>query len=115
MNFGEKVVLRILDKRKAVLPLIQLGFSPHNLDLYREKITSPYGMILHVGPTGSGKSMTLYAALNEIQQPDINIRPSRTRLSIPWLELIRCRFTVRSGSLSSGRCAAICAKIQTSS
>ncbi len=74
MNFGEKVVLRILDKRKAVLPLIQLGFSPRNLDLYREKITSPYGMILHVGPTGSGKSMTLYAALHEIQQPDINIQ-----------------------------------------
>ena len=74
MNFGEKIVLRILDKRKAVLPLVDLGFSPRNLDLYREKITTPYGMILHVGPTGSGKSMTLYAALNEIQKPDMNIQ-----------------------------------------
>jgi len=74
MNFGEKVVLRILDKRKAVLPLVDLGFSPRNLELYREKITTPYGMILHVGPTGSGKSMTLYAALNEIQKPDMNIQ-----------------------------------------
>jgi type IV pilus assembly protein PilB len=74
MNFGEKVVLRILDKRKAVLPLTELGFSPRHLDLYREKITTPYGMILHVGPTGSGKSMTLYAALNEIQTPDVNIQ-----------------------------------------
>jgi type IV pilus assembly protein PilB len=74
MNFGEKVVLRILDKRKAVLPLVELGFSPRNLALYREKITTPYGMILHVGPTGSGKSMTLYAALNEIQKPDFNIQ-----------------------------------------
>jgi len=74
MNFGEKVVMRILDKRKAVLPLTELGLSPRHLRLYHQKIQTPYGMILHVGPTGSGKSMTLYAALNEIQRPDINIQ-----------------------------------------
>lgn len=70
---GEKVVLRLLDKRRAILPLSELGFSPRHLALYREKLKTPYGMILHVGPTGSGKSMTLYAALNELQSPDINI------------------------------------------
>src|SRR6185295_3131137 len=74
MNFGEKVVMRILDKQKSVLPLADLGFSGRNLKLYRERIVSPYGMILHVGPTGSGKSMTLYAALNEIKDPSINIQ-----------------------------------------
>jgi len=73
MNFGEKAVMRILDKQKSVLPLVDLGFSPRNLDLYREKIAAPFGMVLHVGPTGSGKSMTLYAALNEIKNPSINI------------------------------------------
>jgi len=73
MNFGEKAVMRILDKQKSVLPLVDLGFSPRNLELYREKIAAPYGMVLHVGPTGSGKSMTLYAALNEIKNPSINI------------------------------------------
>ncbi|MCC6763442.1 MAG: Flp pilus assembly complex ATPase component TadA [Deltaproteobacteria bacterium] len=74
MHHGEKVVMRILDKKKAVLPLTDLGFSPRHLKLYHEKLATPYGMILHVGPTGSGKSMTLYAALNEIQRPDLNIQ-----------------------------------------
>jgi type II secretory ATPase GspE/PulE/Tfp pilus assembly ATPase PilB-like protein/FixJ family two-component response regulator len=74
MNHGEKVVMRILDKRKAVLPLTELGFSPRHLKVYHERLATPYGMILHVGPTGSGKSMTLYAALHEIQRPDLNIQ-----------------------------------------
>ena len=74
MNFGEKVVMRILDKNKAVMPLPDLGLSTRHLALYREKIQTPYGMVLHVGPTGSGKSMTLYAALNEVQTPEVNIQ-----------------------------------------
>ncbi len=74
MNYGEKVVMRILDKQKSMLPLSSLGFSDYNLKRYRELLQSPYGMILHVGPTGSGKSMTLYSALNEINQPHINIQ-----------------------------------------
>jgi type IV pilus assembly protein PilB len=74
MNHGEKVVMRILDKQKAIMPLTNLGFSGRNLALYRDKIETPYGMILHVGPTGSGKSMTLYAALNEVQTPEVNIQ-----------------------------------------
>ncbi|MFH1496755.1 MAG: ATPase, T2SS/T4P/T4SS family, partial [Verrucomicrobiota bacterium] len=56
MNFGEKVVMRILDKQKSTLPLPALGFSDENLERYRACIRQPYGMILHCGPTGSGKS-----------------------------------------------------------
>jgi type IV pilus assembly protein PilB len=74
MNFGEKVTMRILDKQKSVWPLDQLGFSSRNLVLYRAKIKTPYGLVLHVGPTGSGKSMTLYAAINEIATPHVNIQ-----------------------------------------
>jgi type IV pilus assembly protein PilB len=74
MNHGEKVCMRILDKTKSTLPLDKLGFSEYNLARYRELIQTPYGMILHCGPTGSGKSMTLYAALNEINSPDVNIQ-----------------------------------------
>ncbi len=73
MNHGEKVCMRILDKTKSCLPLDQLGFSPYNIGIYRDLIQVPYGMILHCGPTGSGKSMTLYAALNEINSPEVNI------------------------------------------
>lgn len=74
MNFGEKIVMRILDKTKSALPITALGFSEYNLAKYRECIRQPYGMILHCGPTGSGKSMTLFSALREIATPDINIQ-----------------------------------------
>ncbi len=65
--------MRLIDKQKSTLPLDELGLSKRNLALYRTLIHSPYGMVLHVGPTGSGKSMTLYSALNEISTPEINV------------------------------------------
>jgi type IV pilus assembly protein PilB len=74
LNHGEGVVMRILDKQKSTLPMTALGFSPENLEKYRDVIRQPYGMILHCGPTGSGKSMTLYSALNEINSPELVIR-----------------------------------------
>ncbi len=74
LNHGEGVVMRILDKQKSTLPMTALGFSEDNLKRYRDVITQPYGMILHCGPTGSGKSMTLYSALNEINSPELVIR-----------------------------------------
>ena len=74
LNYGEGVVMRILDKQKSTLPMTALGFSAENLARYRETIQQPYGMILHCGPTGSGKSMTLYSALNEINSPELVIR-----------------------------------------
>ena len=74
LNYGEGMVLRILDKQKSTLPLPMLGFTEGNLAIYRRVIRQPYGMILHCGPTGSGKSMTLYSALNEINSVDLVIR-----------------------------------------
>jgi type II secretory ATPase GspE/PulE/Tfp pilus assembly ATPase PilB-like protein len=74
MKDGEKVVMRILDKSEVHPPLPALGFSDENLAKYRECIRQPYGMILHCGPTGSGKSMTLYSALGEVNTPDVNIQ-----------------------------------------
>ena len=74
LNHGEGVVMRILDKEKSTMPLPALGFAEENLERYREVIKQPYGMILHCGPTGSGKSMTLYSALNEISTPGIVVR-----------------------------------------
>ncbi len=74
LNHGEGIVMRILDKQKTTLPLPALGFTEENLTKYRECIRQPYGMILHCGPTGSGKSMTLYSALNEVNTSDVVIR-----------------------------------------
>ncbi|MGH2667634.1 MAG: type IV-A pilus assembly ATPase PilB [bacterium] len=71
--FGEKIVLRILDKTGVVLDLAKLGFEEDDLDRFRSAIRTPYGMILVTGPTGSGKSTTLYAAVSAINAPEINI------------------------------------------
>jgi type IV pilus assembly protein PilB len=72
-DFGEKVVLRILDKSQLQLDLTKLGFEENDLRLFRRTAKLPYGMILVTGPTGSGKTTTLYAALNYINRPDVNI------------------------------------------
>ncbi|MBA3053099.1 MAG: GspE/PulE family protein [Candidatus Omnitrophota bacterium] len=72
--WGEKVCMRILDKTGTMLGLEAMGFSPKNMQFYRAAIAKPYGMILNVGPTGSGKTTTLYAAITEINKPDINIQ-----------------------------------------
>lgn len=70
---GEKVVLRILDSSKLAMSLDNLGFEQKALDDFRKAIHSPYGMILVTGPTGSGKSTTLYSAIKEIMRPEDNI------------------------------------------
>lgn len=70
---GEKVVLRLLDKKGFAFTLASLGFEPEMLEIFRSWITKPYGMIIVSGPTGSGKSTTLHAALKEIQCEEDNI------------------------------------------
>ena len=71
--FGEKVVMRLLDKSNLQLDMSKLGFDPQTLKDFLEAIHKPYGMILITGPTGSGKSTTLYSALSELNKPDVNI------------------------------------------
>ena len=71
--FGEKVVLRILDKSNLVLDMARLGFDPQALKDFEQAILQPYGMILVTGPTGSGKTTTLYSALNRLNKPETNI------------------------------------------
>lgn len=71
--FGEKVVLRILDKSSLSLSLETLGFEKEDLKKFEKAISFPHGIILITGPTGSGKTTTLYSALHKINSPDINI------------------------------------------
>jgi type IV pilus assembly protein PilB len=71
--WGEKVVMRVLDNSTAQLTLADLGFEPANYAAYAESFRKPYGMILVTGPTGSGKSTTLYATLNIVSTPDKNV------------------------------------------
>lgn len=80
--FGEKIVLRILDAGSARLGVDRLGFEPEQKDLYMEAIHRPYGMVLVTGPTGSGKTVTLYTALNILNTPDRNISTAEDPVEI---------------------------------
>src|SRR2546426_3377870 len=71
--FGEKIVLRILDKGNLTLDLTTFGFEPRSEQELMRAILNPYGMVLVTGPTGSGKTTTLYSCLHRINQIDVNI------------------------------------------
>jgi len=71
--YGEKVVMRLLDRQALVKPLDTLGFEPEEEMTYREGLKKPYGMIIVTGPTGSGKTTTLYSGINFINTPEKNI------------------------------------------
>jgi len=71
--WGESIVIRILDKRNILKKLDKIGITPKNLTLLRKALSKPNGIFLVTGPTGSGKSTTLYASLNEIAKPDVKV------------------------------------------
>ncbi len=72
-QFGEKVVMRLLDKTKLQLDMTQLGFEPEPLRRFKDAIDRPYGIVLVTGPTGSGKTNTLYSAIAQLNDPAVNI------------------------------------------
>ena len=71
--FGEKIVMRLLDKENLRLDMTKLGFEPESLARFEEAIFKPWGMVLVTGPTGSGKTNTLYSALSKVNSPEVNI------------------------------------------
>ncbi len=71
--WGEKIVLRLLDKTKLMLDMTKLGFEPGSLERFKRAIAKPYGIVLVTGPTGSGKTNTLYSAIAALNKPDTNI------------------------------------------
>ncbi len=97
--FGEKIVMRILDKTGTVLDLAKLGFEEDALKRFKQVITTPYGMILVTGPTGSGKSTTLYAAVSTINTTDINIITAEdpVEYNIPGINQVQVREDIGYG------------------
>jgi type IV pilus assembly protein PilB len=71
--FGEKIVMRLLDKENLRLDMTKLGFEQESLDKFARAILKPYGMVLVTGPTGSGKTNTLYSSISQLNKPDTNI------------------------------------------
>jgi type IV pilus assembly protein PilB len=80
--FGEKIVLRILDPNSAKLGVDALGFEPEQKELFMEALHKPYGMLLVTGPTGSGKTVTLYTGVNILNQADVNISTAEDPVEI---------------------------------
>jgi len=80
--FGEKIVLRILDPNSAKLGVEALGFEKEQQELFLDALHKPYGMLLVTGPTGSGKTVTLYTGVNILNQPDINISTAEDPVEI---------------------------------
>jgi type IV pilus assembly protein PilB len=71
--YGEKIVMRVLDKSNLNIDLERLGFEPRSMKEFVSAIASPYGMVLVTGPTGSGKTTTLYSALSRVSTPEVNV------------------------------------------
>lgn len=80
--YGEKIVLRILDPTSATFGVEKLGFEPDQKELFLEAVNRPYGMVLVTGPTGSGKTVTLYTAVNILNKPDLNISTAEDPVEI---------------------------------
>ena len=96
---GEKVVLRILDKSTTELDLSKLGFSGSDLQQFRTTFGKPHGMILVTGPTGSGKTTTLYAVLNELNKPTVNISTAEDPIeyNIPGVNQVQIQDAIGRG------------------
>lgn len=90
---GENIVLRVLDKKASIMPLAKLGFSPSNMDIIKRSQQRPEGIIIVTGPTGSGKSTSLYSMLNEINDVEVNIQTLEdpVEYSLPMLRQTHVR------------------------
>jgi len=88
--FGEKTVLRILDKANLQVDLTKLGFEQSALDDFMEALNKPFGMILVTGPTGSGKTTTLYSALNYLNKADTNIMTAEDPVEFNFMGINQC-------------------------
>ena len=95
--YGEKIVMRVLDAGGGLLTIDKLGFDPPQRELFETNLKKPYGMILITGPTGSGKTMSLYAGLRELNQPGINISTAEDPVEIVMEGVNQVNVNVKAG------------------
>ena len=95
--YGENVVMRILDQENLQLDLNKLGFEPDELEVYLSAIKKPYGMVLHTGPTGSGKTTTLYSALSTVNDPGKNIMTIEDPVEYNLPGVVQCQAQPENG------------------
>jgi type IV pilus assembly protein PilB len=94
--FGEKIVLRLLDKDNLRLDMTKLGFEPESLVRFEEAIFKPWGMVLVTGPTGSGKTNTLYSALSKVNSPEVNIMTAEdpVEFNLPGINQVQMKESI---------------------
>ncbi|MFC1587395.1 GspE/PulE family protein [Planctomycetota bacterium] len=95
--YGEKVVMRILDSSGSNVDVNKLGYTKANMDKYMGQIIKPYGMVLHVGPTGSGKTTALYSALAHITSPEKNIQTAEDPIEYNLAGVNQCQIRADIG------------------
>jgi type IV pilus assembly protein PilB len=95
--YGENVVMRILDQESLQLDLTKLGFEPDEMKSYMSAIRKPYGMVLHTGPTGSGKTTTLYSALSTINDPSKNVMTLEDPVEYNLPGVVQCQVNPDAG------------------
>ncbi|MFN8035059.1 MAG: ATPase, T2SS/T4P/T4SS family [Acidimicrobiia bacterium] len=100
--YGEKCVLRLLDKSRALLELSQLGMPADTEERFKELVRSPYGMVLCAGPTGSGKTTTLYATVMEINRPEINVTTIEDPVEYVFEEINQIQINEQAGITFAG-------------
>ncbi len=101
--FGESVVLRVLDRAQVNLDLEQLGFREEELGVVRQLIKKPHGIVIVTGPTGSGKTTTLYSALRELNKPEVKILTSEDPVEYDIDGMVQCQVKPEIG-LTFARC-----------
>ena len=89
--FGEKIVLRLLDKSNLQLDMTKLGYEEQSLKWFKEQIHKPFGMVLVTGPTGSGKTVSLYSALSELNTPTENISTAEDTVEFNFAGINQCQ------------------------
>src|SRR6187397_1514632 len=94
--FGEKIVLRLLDKDKLMLDMTRLGFETESLAKFEVAISKPWGMVLVTGPTGSGKTNTLYSSMSRINTPETNIMTAEdpVEFNLPGINQVQVRESI---------------------
>ena len=113
--FGEKIVLRLLDKSKLMLDMTKLGFESESLRKFETAISKPWGMVLVTGPTGSGKTNTLYSSIARINTSETNIMTAEDPVEFNLMGVNQVQVRENIGLTSRPRCAASCARTRTSS
>jgi type IV pilus assembly protein PilB len=95
--YGEKIVLRLLDASSAKMGIDNLGYEPHQKELFLKALVKPQGMILVTGPTGSGKTVSLYTGLNILNEPDVNIATAEDPVEINLEGINQVQINKRAG------------------